>query len=136
MKQTQAYWDGRRDEVVASYKRDRLDLIRALDMDIVFLSQVPPADYHPEPLERLDSETYRNESGDQIIADAILKAEDVEEAHRINMAAHRAILRMCHEGYICGLFPSGTRIRPGDAATARAAGRAWRTVHRSGPRLR
>ncbi|MFL7808989.1 MAG: uroporphyrinogen decarboxylase family protein [Anaerolineae bacterium] len=63
MRTTQAYWDGRRDEVVESYKRDRLDLIRALEMDIVFVSAVPPKDYRPEPMERLDEETYRDEEG-------------------------------------------------------------------------
>ena len=63
MKQTQAYWDGRRDEVVESYKRDRLDLIRALEMDIVFVSAVPPKDYRPEPMEKLDHETYRDAEG-------------------------------------------------------------------------
>jgi len=63
MKQTQAYWDGRRDEVVESYKRDRLDLIRALEMDVVFVGSVPPKGYHPEPLVKLDENTYRDESG-------------------------------------------------------------------------
>jgi hypothetical protein len=63
MRTTLAYWDGRRDEVVASYKRDRLDLIRALDMDIVFVSAVPPKDYQPQPMEKLDAETYRDEQG-------------------------------------------------------------------------
>jgi len=63
MRTTQAYWDGRRDEVVESYKRDRLDLIRALEMDIVFVSAVPPKDYHPEPMVKLDEETYRDEQG-------------------------------------------------------------------------
>ena len=63
MRTTQAYWDGRRDEVVESYKRDRLDLIRALEMDIVFVSAVPPKGYQPQPLEKLDEETYRDENG-------------------------------------------------------------------------
>ena len=63
MRTTQAYWDGRRDEVVESCKRDRLDLIRALEMDIVFVSAVPPKDYHPEPMVKLDEETYRDEQG-------------------------------------------------------------------------
>ncbi len=63
MRQTQAYWDGRRDEVVESYKRDRLDLIRALEMDIVFVSAVSPKGYHPKPMEKLDDETYRDEGG-------------------------------------------------------------------------
>ncbi len=64
MKETQAYWDGRRDEVVASYKRDRLDLVRALEMDIVSVGQVYPHWYRPEPMERLDAETYRSGNGD------------------------------------------------------------------------
>jgi len=63
MKQTQAYWDGRRDEVVESYKRDRLDLIRALEMDIVFVNGVPPKGYHPEPMEKLDERTYKDKRG-------------------------------------------------------------------------
>jgi hypothetical protein len=63
MRTTQAYWDGRRDEVVECTKRDRLDLIRALDMDIVFVSAVPPKDYRPQPMEKLDDETYRDEHG-------------------------------------------------------------------------
>jgi len=63
-RQTQAYWDGRRDEVVECTKRDRLDLIRALDMDVTFVSRVPPKGYHPAPLEKLDDVTYRNEAGD------------------------------------------------------------------------
>lgn len=63
MKETQAYWDGRRDEIVESYKRDRLDLIRALEMDIAFVGGVPPKGYHPKPMEKLDEETYRDGHG-------------------------------------------------------------------------
>lgn len=63
IRQTQAYWDGRRDEIVEHYKRDRLDLIRALEMDIVFVNRVPPKGHHPKALEKLDEETYRDEPG-------------------------------------------------------------------------
>ena len=63
MRETQALWDGRRDEVVASYKRDRLDLVRALAMDIVFVGGVPPEGYHPQPLEKVDEVTYRDGGG-------------------------------------------------------------------------
>jgi len=63
MRQTRAYWEGRRDEVVECTKRDRLDLVRALEMDIVFVSRVPPAGYHPDPMEQIDAETYRDEAG-------------------------------------------------------------------------
>jgi len=64
MKQTRGYWDGRRDEIVESYKRDRLDLIKALEMDVVFVSRVPPKGHHPDPLEQVDEVTYRNQAGD------------------------------------------------------------------------
>jgi len=63
MKETQAMWDGRRDEVVESYKRDRLDLVRALEMDILFVHGVPGKDERPTPMEKLDDETYRDEKG-------------------------------------------------------------------------
>lgn len=63
MKETQAYWDGRRDEIVESYKSDRLDLIRALEMDIVFVGGVPAKGYHPQPMAKLDEVTYRDERG-------------------------------------------------------------------------
>ncbi|HUS91290.1 MAG TPA: hypothetical protein VM695_05535, partial [Phycisphaerae bacterium] len=63
MRETQAYWDGRRDEVVECVKRDRLDLVRALEMDIVFVGAVPPKDYRPEPMERLDEGVYRDKDG-------------------------------------------------------------------------
>ena len=63
MRETRAYWEGRRDEVVECIKRDRLELIRALDMDIVFVSRVPPKGYHPNPMEQIDEETFRDADG-------------------------------------------------------------------------
>jgi len=63
MKQTQAYWDGRRDEVVESCKRDRLDLVRALEMDVVFVGGVPPKGYQPEPMEKIGEGAYRDAGG-------------------------------------------------------------------------
>ncbi|MHB0875113.1 MAG: uroporphyrinogen decarboxylase family protein [Anaerolineae bacterium] len=63
MRETQALWDGRRDEVVAAYKRDRLDLVRALEMDIVFVGGVPQQGYRPEPMQRLDDGSYRDANG-------------------------------------------------------------------------
>jgi len=62
-RETLAWWEGRRDEIVECIKRDRLDLIRALEMDIVFVSRVAPKGYKPEPLEKLDEETYRDKAG-------------------------------------------------------------------------
>ena len=63
MRTTRAYWEGRRDEVVECTKRDRLDLIRALEMDIAFVGAVPPKGHQPQPMEQLDEETYRDEEG-------------------------------------------------------------------------
>ncbi|MDY6913046.1 MAG: uroporphyrinogen decarboxylase family protein [Planctomycetota bacterium] len=62
-KETQAYWSGRRDEVVASYKRDIPDLTRALEFDVVKAHVVPAGDYRPKPMEKVDEETYRDEEG-------------------------------------------------------------------------
>lgn len=63
MRETCALWDGARDEVVESYKRDIPDLIRALDMDVVHAYGVPSKGEHPEPMEKLDEETYRDAQG-------------------------------------------------------------------------
>lgn len=52
--------------------------------------------------------------------DAQRSEEEVHEAHRINLAAQRQILRLRHENWVFGLFPSGTRMRPGDKSTTEA----------------
>lgn len=64
MKETLAYWEGARDEVVASYKRDRLDLVRALEMDIVFVGAMPTKGFRPDPMEKISNDTYRDKNGD------------------------------------------------------------------------
>ncbi|MDQ1316718.1 MAG: Uroporphyrinogen deCOase protein [Candidatus Poribacteria bacterium] len=63
IRETQAYWDGRRDEIVECYKRDRIDLIKALEMDIVFVGGVPGKGHHPKPMKKLDYETYEDDNG-------------------------------------------------------------------------
>ncbi len=62
-KLNRALWDGRRDEIVESDKRDRVDLVRALDMDIVTVGRCPEKGHHPSPLEQVDHETYRDGRG-------------------------------------------------------------------------
>ena len=74
MRETQALWEGRRDQVVASYKRDMPDLIRALDMDIIAIGAMPPKDEGPEPMEKIDEETYRDKDGN---------------LYRVSVATHR-----------------------------------------------
>ncbi|MFP3904988.1 MAG: uroporphyrinogen decarboxylase family protein [Armatimonadota bacterium] len=61
---TKALWEGRRDEVVESYRRDIPDLAEALGFDIITIGTVPIKDYKPKPMEQVDHETYRNERGD------------------------------------------------------------------------
>jgi len=39
IKETKALWEGRRDEVVSSYKRDLIDLSDALGLDIINVYQ-------------------------------------------------------------------------------------------------
>jgi uroporphyrinogen decarboxylase len=62
-RQTKAYWDGRRDEIIESHKRDKIDLVRALEMDVICVNEVPPKGYRPKPMEKVDEETYRDENG-------------------------------------------------------------------------
>lgn len=47
-------------------------------------------------------------------------SDEVHEAQLINIAAHRVIHELRHLGWVFALFPTGTRIRPGDVSTARA----------------
>jgi hypothetical protein len=46
--------------------------------------------------------------------------EELQEAHRINVAAHRAIHELRNQGWVFALFPTATRIRPRDESTMHA----------------
>ena len=64
-----ALWEGRRDEVVQSWIEDSLALYRKLDLlDIVNLAAdacgvVPPKDYEPEAVRRVDDVTWEAQDG-------------------------------------------------------------------------
>jgi len=64
-----AFWEGRRDEVVQSWKEDGVALFRELDfLDIILVNalsfgRVPPADYDPDPPRRLDESTWEDREG-------------------------------------------------------------------------
>jgi uroporphyrinogen decarboxylase len=63
--QQQAFWDGRRDEVVEHYKRDLPALADALGLDIITLPGPFPEKGEVIPrLERIGENEYRNENGD------------------------------------------------------------------------
>lgn len=80
-----AFWEGRRDEVVQSWKEDIVELYRKLDfIDIVNLgamatSVAPPADYVPEQVRQVDATTWEADDGrvwkySEITADLTLVA--------------------------------------------------------------
>ena len=57
-KETQAWWDGRREEIVASYKRDIVDLTLALGHELVAVPALPARGSEPKPMRKIDEETY------------------------------------------------------------------------------
>jgi hypothetical protein len=64
-----AFWEGRRDEVVQSWKEDSVELYRKLDVyDIVNVNatafgQAPPADYEPDPPRKIAEDTWEDREG-------------------------------------------------------------------------
>lgn len=63
IKEDIALWEGKRDEVVESYKRDTLDITDALGMDIITVYLNPAAGTGGSPYEKVDEETYRDRAG-------------------------------------------------------------------------
>ncbi|MBI2841964.1 MAG: hypothetical protein HYX78_01040 [Armatimonadetes bacterium] len=62
-RETRALWEGRRDEIVASYKRDLIELADALGMDMIVAEIMPPADGSAQSMEEVDDDTYRDANG-------------------------------------------------------------------------
>ncbi len=60
---TKAWWDGRREEIISSYKKDTLDLVDALGLDIIIASRMPSVLEQEKPMEKMDDETYRDDKG-------------------------------------------------------------------------
>ncbi|HHY01110.1 MAG TPA: hypothetical protein GX531_07055 [Methanothermobacter sp.] len=64
-----AFWEGRRNEVVQSWKEDIVELYTKLDcIDIVNLAAeasglVPPADYQPDPPKKIADNTWQDSEG-------------------------------------------------------------------------
>jgi len=62
-----ALWEGRRDEVVESFKKDTVDFFRKIDCcDIITFKEapiVPPKDYEPPRVRRIDDVTWEHEDG-------------------------------------------------------------------------
>lgn len=62
-KEAQAYWDGRRDEIVESQKRDIVQFAREFGQDGIAVNLVPPKGFRPERLQPVDEETWRDYKG-------------------------------------------------------------------------
>jgi len=69
MKETRAYWDGRDEEIIESYKRDVIDLAKALGLDIVTAELFPNSQYVlgedrlRRAMRQLDENTYQDKDG-------------------------------------------------------------------------
>ena len=72
-KTDQAYWEGRRDEVVDSLKRDTVELARKLDLDVVPVWLVPSKHEEIKGPRRIAEDTYEDEKGN------ILQYSDVSK---------------------------------------------------------
>jgi hypothetical protein len=64
-KEYQAYWEGRREEIVESYKRDIVDLAKKFEWDIVPAPLVPPRRSRYEPPEFLSEYHWREADGSE-----------------------------------------------------------------------
>jgi hypothetical protein len=58
-----ALWAGKRDEIVESMKRDEVELIRRLDLDMVCAEPVWPRGLRYEAPKQVDAETWRDKQG-------------------------------------------------------------------------
>jgi len=62
-----AFWEGRRDEVVESYKKDTVEFYEKIDTaDLITYKEaplVPPKDYEPDPPERIAEDLWRDREG-------------------------------------------------------------------------
>ncbi len=80
-----AFWEGRREEVVQSWKEDTVDLFRKLGcLDVINLSAMasslaPPKDHVPDPPRRIDETTW--EDGDGRIYKLSEKTRDITVVH-------------------------------------------------------
>ena len=62
--ETIALWEGRRDEVVQSYKEDYEELVEKLEYDIITVDLVPPKGYvHPDPPRKVGDGVWEDSRG-------------------------------------------------------------------------
>ena len=121
-----AEWEGRRDEVVASYQRDIADLARAFEWDFVVVPLVPPRRAHAAMPEMLGDYKWRDEKGrvwqyapesgghPMLLEGPPLDAEDIVVPDRVTVDESRleAIVHLVKElggtHFVFGRAPDGT----------------------------
>jgi len=79
----EALWDGRRDEVVESMKRDIVDFTRAMNLDMVPVNTVPHKDFAFRKPKQLDADTWEDECGN------ILKYSHATEEIGLHKPGHQ-----------------------------------------------
>jgi hypothetical protein len=71
MKETQAWWQGRDEEIIRHYLRDIVELVNVLELDIVAVEELPLSQYmlmgreggFRRPMRKVDDETYEDNDG-------------------------------------------------------------------------
>ena len=79
---TRALWDGRRDDVVSSMKRDLVDLTLAMGYDMVPVCLVPSADKPAVPMRRTGENEWRDEWGN--VFQYSTASEWLVQVHHVN----------------------------------------------------
>jgi len=79
-----ALWEGRRDEVAESLKKDTVEFYRKIDCaDIIVLQKeaqlLPPKDYEPDPPEKIDDDKWKDRQGR--IYQAVPEVNEIQCVH-------------------------------------------------------
>jgi hypothetical protein len=93
-----ALWDGRRDEIVDSVKRDIVELIRRLDLDMVCADLTYPKGVLYERPEQLDHETWRDRHGN------VLRYSELTRDFMILEAGARSVDPPLPDRFVDGAF--------------------------------
>jgi len=121
-RETFAIWEGRRDEVVDSQKRDLVEFVRRTELDIVPVWPVPPRNRVEEKPQQLGPDTWEDRAGN--ILRYVPETEDLVLVRRGNSAAPKqeqpppdgsewelwdyVVQELGHSHFVIG--PGGTRL--------------------------
>ncbi|MFC1558124.1 uroporphyrinogen decarboxylase family protein [candidate division KSB1 bacterium] len=60
---TKALWEGKRDEVVESFKKDVIEITDKFGHDLISVNLVPPKGFKPQKVKKINDETWEDEFG-------------------------------------------------------------------------